>query len=336
MQPILLWNRLTQEMCWAQLKIASAAILPFVVIYLLTNDIQWISTAGLVCICTIIVWDKLALSWVGVLLHGLAIAVGFIALALARILELPHLFIALCIGMACISIRIARQGEVLRSLGNFTFIPTLYLASEMVLAGEVNVQIADLRASLFKIIIGAIPTVGLAIYKQPTTCCLSFKNDFGQQRPTVEPCLAATVAVGIAAYVAGRFSIDHGQWLIWSAASIVTTEAGIEHWKLGNRTLGALIGVPIGIGVGLVLPHTSPVFGLDVAATLLTLLAFKRYLLGFTARCALIAVGITVTGQSAAIGSERIANVIIGGLIGFSSVFLVRTARRYIYNLRVI
>ncbi|MGN7963969.1 hypothetical protein [Brucella sp. 22210] len=64
----------------------------------------------------------------GVLLHGTAIGVGFVMLAFARVMELPDLFIALCIAMAYMSIKIAAQGEALRSIGNFTFIPALYLA----------------------------------------------------------------------------------------------------------------------------------------------------------------------------------------------------------------
>lgn len=323
------WNKFAEEICWRRLTLASVAISPFVLIFLITDNIHWISTAGLACICTLIVWDKLALSWMGVLLHGSAIAVGFVMLALARVFELPCLFIAMCTGMACISVIIAGRGEVLRSLGNFTFIPALYLASEMVLTGAMNVHITDLEASIYKIIIGMIPTICLAICTQPATFSLSFKSSFGEQRQTIEPCLAAALAVGFAAFIAARFSVDHGQWLIWSAASVVTTETGTEHWKLGSRTLGALIGVPMGIGAGLMLPHSSSVFGVDVAATLLTLLAFNRYLYGFTARCALIAVGITVVGQSAAIASERIENVVMGGLIGLCSVLLIRKIRRY-------
>ncbi|MGN7963967.1 FUSC family protein [Brucella sp. 22210] len=204
----------------------------------------------------------------------------------------------------------------------------------MTITGEVSFQVADLEASLLKIIIGIMPTACLAVYKQTTSYCLSFKKDFGERRLTTEPCLAAALAVGFSAFMAARFSLDHGQWLVWSAASVVTTEAGTEYWKLGNRTLGAMIGVPMGVGAGIILPHTSSILGLDVAATLLTLLAFKRYLFGFTARCALIAVGITVAGQSAIVASERIANVVVGGLIGVSSVVLIRIARRYLHNPR--
>ncbi len=334
MRRIFVWDSFTKEICWTRLKLASVAISPFVLIYLITNNIHWISIAGLVCICTMIVWNKLDLSGIGVLFHGAAIAIGFIILALTRVFELPHLFIAMCAGMAYISVRIVERGEVLRSLGNFTFIPALYLSGEMVTTGGMNVQIAALEASLLKIMIGIIPTICLALYQQPTTSSLSFKSDFGEQQSTFEPCLAAAFAVGVAAYVAGRLSIGHEQWMIWSAASVVTTQAGIEHWKLGTRTLGALIGVPMGVGAGFVLPHTSAVFGLDVAATLLTLLAFNRYLFGFASRCALIAVGVTVAGQSASIASERIVNVVIGGLIGLLSAILIRTARRYIQNLR--
>ena len=83
--------------------------------------------------------------------------------------------------------------------------------------------------------------------------------------------------------------LDHGQWVIWSAASVVTGDAGAAHLKLRDRAVGAFLGVPAGIGLGLFLPHGPIAYGMAVVASLMTLVAFRSYLLGFATRCAAIA-----------------------------------------------
>ncbi|WP_186374329.1 FUSC family protein [Roseomonas gilardii] len=119
-------------------------------------------------------------------------------------------------------------------------------------------------------------------------------------------------------------ALDHGQWVIWSAASVVTGEAGAEHLKLHDRAIGALVGVPGGIVLGWILPHTTSVYGISVVAGLLTLMAFRRYVVGFGARCVCIALALTVGRHSMFVAGERILNVILGGEIGLACVLALR------------
>jgi hypothetical protein len=57
---------------------------------------------------------------------------------------------------------------------------------------------------------------------------------------------------------------------------------------------------------------------------LLTLVAFRRYLIGFGARCVCIALALTVGGHSLFVAGERILNVILGGAIGLACVLALR------------
>jgi uncharacterized membrane protein YccC len=51
--------------------------------------------------------------------------------------------------------------------------------------------------------------------------------------------------------------------------------------------------------------------------------AFRRYVISFCARCAAIAVAFMVLGEPTTSAGERIANVILGGVIGILFVLAV-------------
>jgi hypothetical protein len=72
--------------------------------------------------------QKTNLAPLGVALHGVAIAVGFLVLLAA--ISTPPAFVGATAAMAGASILVTAKGDKLRSLGNFTFIPALYLACE--------------------------------------------------------------------------------------------------------------------------------------------------------------------------------------------------------------
>jgi hypothetical protein len=61
---------------------------------------------------------------------------------------------------------------------------------------------------------------------------------------------------------------------------------------------------------------------------MLTLVAFRRYIFGFGARCACIAMTLTIAGQSASIATERVFNVVIGGLISVLCVVVLHRTFR--------
>lgn len=335
------WQKaLLDEIDWPPLGRALLAVSPFMALFLLSGSIQWLATAALVGLCTSIAKERLALAPFGVLLHGVAITTGFVLFIATS--ASPLLFVALCAVMAAASVWLTAEGHTLRSLGNFTFIPALYLASEVMENAASHQAIPHAAPELPYMAIGLIPVIilsasrGAMSNRSPSFLAfgpqvrlrLSHKTDYGERRAVAEACLAVACAVALAAILVEWRALDHGQWAIWSAASVVTGEAGTEHLKLRNRAAGALIGVPVGIAMGWILPHAPWVYGASVLAGLLTLIAFRRYVLGFGARCAFIAVALTVSGKSAFIAGERILNVILGGLIGLACVFTLRRLAR--------
>jgi uncharacterized membrane protein YccC len=136
--------------------------------------------------------------------------------------------------------------------------------------------------------------------------------------------VAVILAVTVAAVIVERFDIEHGQWVIWSAASVVTGDAASARIKFQDRLVGATIGVPFGIVLGVfVLPHTRFVFDLVALLAVLTFVAFQRYRVGFGARCAGVARDLIVAGHSALTASERVANVVLGCIVGIVFVLAV-------------
>jgi hypothetical protein len=145
--------------------------------------------------------------------------------------------------------------------------------------------------------------------------------DYGVAASFVEAMLAVALAVACASSIVEWRHLDHGQWVIWSAASVVTGDAASARRKLGDRMLGALVGVPIGVTLGFLMPHNSIVPELATIGAVLSLVAFRRYPLGFGMRCVLIALAISDANQSMAFAVERVENVVLGGLIGLAFVF---------------
>jgi uncharacterized membrane protein YccC len=68
-----------------------------------------------------------------------------------------------------------------------------------------------------------------------------------------EAAMAAALSVAVAATTVEWLHLDHGQWVIWSAASVVTGDAASGQRKLLDRLTGAIVGVPIGVAVGLLI-----------------------------------------------------------------------------------
>lgn len=309
---------------WRPLLRAVAAIAPFVVLSMVLDDPVWLK-AALVTISALIVDERTGLAPLGVMLHGLAIAIGFLLLFFA--LLVPPLFVTACALMAAATIRLAAIGSKLRSLGNFTFIPALYLACETAenLPHNQFPQMAlaflpYLAAALIPVILLSTAehlkhgTRGGGLARHLTR--LTRGEPLGERGPYLEDMVAVVLAVGLAAFLVEWRDLDHGQWVIWSAASVVTGDAVTSRSKLRDRTVGALIGVPAGIGAGLVVPHTALAYGLATLGSILTLVAFRRYVVAFGARCGLVALALMLAGQSVTVASERALNVIFGGVIG--------------------
>jgi len=148
------------------------------------------------------------------------------------------------------------------------------------------------------------------------------------------PAAATAIAVLAAAALVEVLHLAEGQWVIWSAASVIVGDLAASAGKLKLRAIGALVGVPLGLLVGLALPASRIGYSLAVLGATLTLIAFSRYGLGFGSRCFFVALAASFAGGASGIAEERVANVITGGVFGLSAVALTELVWRGITRLR--
>ncbi len=68
------------------------------------------------------------------------------------------------------------------------------------------------------------------------------------------PAAAIAMAVFAAAALVEVLDLAQGQWVMWSAASVVVGDFSASTDKLKQRAIGAFVGVPLGFLAGLALP----------------------------------------------------------------------------------
>jgi len=130
------------------------------------------------------------------------------------------------------------------------------------------------------------------------------------------------MAVFAAAALVEIFNLAQGQWVMWSAASVVVGDLTASTGKLKQRAIGAFIGAPLGFLAGLALPQSRVGYAIAILAATLTLISFSRYIVGFGLRCCFIALAASFAGGASGIAEERIVNVLIGGTFGLIAVAL--------------
>jgi hypothetical protein len=103
---------------------ASLVLTPLVLAAAQSGNSHWL-LAAIVTISAYIAMDRSGLAPLGVMLHGLAIATGFIALLAA--LAAPALFVLGCAAMASASVALTGRGARLQSLSSrhFTWLARL-------------------------------------------------------------------------------------------------------------------------------------------------------------------------------------------------------------------
>ncbi len=88
-----------------------------------------------------------------------------------------------------------------------------------------------------------------------------------------------------------------------------------------QRIMGAMFGIIIGMIIISIIPSNDMLFNIYFIIILVTLKGIEQYILAFTTRCAFIV--LFANHHAIEIAQIRIANIIIGGLIGlFVSYFL--------------
>ncbi|MRW90640.1 FUSC family protein [Duganella sp. FT80W] len=286
-----------------------------------SGNTEWLS-AAIVPVAMLIALDRSHLAPLGVLMHALAICAGFVLLTLASAQPLLFVLTIVLLGMA--SVLVTAGGNGLRSLGNFTFIPTLYLACESAAGVAPQALLGRSLAMLPMLLIAALPVLLLAWAEQiragnGTRLALRHQHsDASERGAMLEQTMTVGCAVACAAVLVEWRHVDHGQWVIWSAVSVVTGNAISARQKFSDRVLGAIGGVCLGILAGVLLPDLLPVRLMIALATMLTLVCVRPYRLAFGLRCACAAMALVLTGGPWLLGGERLLNVALGSTIGLA------------------
>ena len=313
-----------------QLKLGLLATAPLLVLAMLTGDLVWLK-ASLLGVSLVLGWQQSGLTPVGVVAQAVAVTALFLLLAACR--TQPILFSLICAAAAAAVVRLGGIGARLRTVGAFSFIPAVYMAfdgsGERVGSGfsAAVTTLPALAASLVAVLV----VMACSRWSQPRDgrgLRLFAAGGWGSGRPHTASMVAATLSVGIVAAIVVSTSLASGQWAIWSALSIVTAEAGREGRKLGERALGALIGVPAGLLLSCVLPHGRLVEEIAMLLAMLTLVGMRHYAAGVALRWCLVALAAAASGSSALAASERILDVVAGGAIGLGCVLLTRFLSR--------
>ncbi|MBR0830302.1 FUSC family protein [Bradyrhizobium manausense] len=309
---------LAREIKASELSRALVVVGPLVAAYFVLSEPALLNL-GLVAISLLIPALRLRLAPRAVVLHYIVILVTFGTLFLAA--PVKPLFVSLTALAAFLAVAVTRYGEALRTLGNWVFIPAVYLACEV--REGVSAQEALRHAG---VIIASSP-IALAL-----VCGIQFLDRrHGEAVPAAYgpavaqwfvPAAATAIAVFAAAALVEVLNLAQGQWVIWSAASVVVGDLSASTGKLKLRAIGALVGVPLGLLVGIALPPSRIGYSLAVLGATLTLIAFSRYAVGFGLRCFLIALAAAFVGGASGVAEERVANVLMGGTFGLIAVAL--------------
>ncbi|WP_063534217.1 FUSC family protein [Burkholderia sp. MSMB1589WGS] len=297
---------------------------PTIALYGATDDARWL-LASIATVSIAIAVERVGIAPLGALAQGAAIIAGF--LSLSHALSAWPAFVGGCAALAAAAVALSRFGARLRSLGNFVFIPSLYLTCEAAAAQHCAPRLVPYlcAAMLPPVALSCVQALRGAPAAQRLHALARWRDARDLGRPAAwsdaaQAIVAVALAAAVAALLVEWLHIDNGQWAIWSAASVVTGDAATARLKLRDRGLGALVGVPLGLAAGYALPHGALVYTLATLASVLTLVAFRHYATGFSARCACIACASWIAQQSAAIAAERVVNVLAGGLIGVAFV----------------
>ena len=287
-----------------------AALLPVALIYMIYPKVV-IFYVGLVSISLAIVMRKLHFTLLNSFVHYLVVIFCLTILYFASPSKI--LFILLCATMAFVSVYITRYGSKLRTLGNYIFIPMVYITCELRAGSGVDLDIGQYY-DFIKFSPLALLGVGF----------LSFFNEeeglnLGEpEQGWLRASLIILASVMISTTVALVFDLHHLQWVVWSSASIVLASFDKTKQKLEERVVGASIGLPMGMIFLWLFPSYHHLYFLAPAFILMTLISFKYYPVAFGLRCFFVALAAGIVGESFELGWERVQGVAVGGAIGIA------------------
>ncbi|MBR0791639.1 FUSC family protein [Bradyrhizobium manausense] len=308
---------LSREIKSRELLRALIVVGPFIAAYFILREAALLNL-GLIAVSLLIPALRLHLPPKVIVGHYIAILLTFAALFLAA--PIKPLFVVLTALTGFLAVAATRYGEHFRTLGNWVFIAAVYLACEVREGVDASEALRHAGIIIVASPIALALVCGIQIYDQRRG---KAATSFGP--PATEwllPAAATAMAVFAAAALVEILNLAQGQWVMWSAASVVVGDLSASTDKLKQRAIGAFVGVPLGFLAGLALTQNRVGYALAVLAATLTLISFSRYVVGFGLRCFFIALAASFAGGASGIAEERVANVMIGGAFGLVAVAL--------------
>lgn len=314
--------RVTDIVDHRALLLSVAVLAPLLIVSVVTGDTAS-ARGGVVAMSALIASERSGLAPVGVAAQGLVIVAG-VALILTAAPH-PPLLAASVAALACGCFVVTARGQRLRSLASFTFIPILYVGFELH-EGADGANGPMLRSVAAVTALAIAPVILVAAirhhrgrsggYVRHMTRLMRW-SDHGPRESVGAALIALMMGTAVAVQLASWLHLHHGQWAVWSAVSVISAGAALR--KLGDRAVGALIGVPLGIGAGLVMPGSQSVVEAAVLVGLLTLTAIRPYRLAFATRCGCVALALIASHHSDLAAAERVEGVLLGGVIGLAA-----------------
>src|SRR5262249_13155554 len=159
-------------------------------------------------------------------------------------------FVALTALAGFLAVAVTRYGDALRTLGNWVFIPAVYLACEVRDGGSTSEALRHAGVIVASSPIALALVCGVQIYYQRRRPARAPPSYGPAATKWFLPAAATAMAVFAAAALVEALRLAQGQWAMWSAASVVVGDLAASTGKLKQRAIGAFVGVPFGFLAG--------------------------------------------------------------------------------------
>lgn len=205
---------------------ALAVSLPLFVLYSASGDANWL-LANIATISVAVVVERVGSAPLAALGQGVAIILGFLGLSFA--LAWGAAFAIACAALAAAAVALSGLDTRLRTLGNFVFIPVLYLACEVAATHRAALSLVPylVVATLPSVALAGVDTLRHAALARRYGTLLRWRGAHltghaAAHDELLQAVLAVTLAVASSATLVAWRHIEYGQWAIWSSASVVT------------------------------------------------------------------------------------------------------------------
>lgn len=221
---------------------------------------------------------------------------------------------------------IARVINLNKSTGLYVSVVVLFFAIP-VSRYQMSHPLDDYLTSSSVFLLSSLPPVMLFL------CSTLFKDIKKESRYTsqseiVLESISLMISAAICAAIALRLHGYDAPMLMWSCIVVNSCRIKNSGDKLKDRIYPGVAGVFIGYIIGIYLKNMEYTLVISGYITMLSLVSFKKYSVGFFIRCVSFPVGVCALYQSDNLISARIAEIVLGGSLSILSVFLVALVSR--------